>query len=108
MARSTQSDIVDLHNLSQEIDSRIYGPQNETALVLYHPPIVPGPSDQGTANVSKLKKLTMIFSSSRVGVTVAIAACIVGAYYAWGQYTISVQSWKLGIWKDCRDRIVSV
>jgi hypothetical protein len=31
----------------------------------------------------------------------------VGAYYYYGQYTISWKSWEVGVWKDCHDRAVN-
>jgi hypothetical protein len=46
-------------------------------------------------------------SSTRVGVLIALIALGVGGYYYYGQYKISWKSWEIGVWKDCRDRVVS-
>jgi hypothetical protein len=54
-----------------------------------------------------MKRLKEACSSARIGAVAAITACIIGAYYAYGQFSISNQAWELGIWKDCRDRAVS-
>jgi hypothetical protein len=59
------------------------------------------------AKMSRRCTITKAFSSSRINASIAVITLGVGAYYFYGQYIISYKTWKLGIWRDCRDRAVS-
>jgi hypothetical protein len=50
--------------------------------------------------------ITRQCSSTRIAAMVALIALGAGGYYYYGQYMISLKSWEVGIWKDCRDRAV--
>ena len=57
---------------------------------------------------SGFKRVKALLSSSRLNVIIALVALAVAAYYFYSQYVISLKAWQLGIWKDCKDRPVSI
>jgi hypothetical protein len=46
-------------------------------------------------------------SSSRINTLIAVLALGLGTYYYYEQYIIAWRTWEVGVWKDCRDRVVS-
>jgi hypothetical protein len=54
--------------------------------------------------MSRCCTITKAFSI--INTLIVVITLGAGVYYFYGPYIISYKTWKLGIWKDCRDRAV--